>query len=66
VDPHWVLANFGSDEAYARDFGAIPSPAALSVGTHTVRITVSDPVTGEVDSGGATFYVDAPGTGACV
>ena len=65
LNPQWVLLHFGSDEAYARDFGAILSPDALAVGTHTVGISVFDPVTGELDTGGATFYVDPAGTGAC-
>jgi hypothetical protein len=66
ADPQASLLNFGSSDVYFRDFGSILSPDALAVGTHTVSIVLFDPSNGEVDTGGATFYVDAPGTGACV
>lgn len=66
ADPQASLLAFGSSDLYFRDFGSLLPPDALSVGTHTVSIVLFDPSTGEVDTGGATFYVDAPGTGACV
>jgi hypothetical protein len=53
-------SHFDSQASEAR------APDALGVGTHTATITVIDPTTNQVDTGGATFYVDAPGTGACV
>lgn len=65
ADPQFALAMFGSADAWGKMFGGLLAPDALSVGTHTTSILFSDPSTGEVDTGSATFFIDAPGTGAC-
>lgn len=45
--------------------GRVMAPADLSVGTHTLGIVISDPG-GIIDTSQITFFVDAPGTGACL
>jgi hypothetical protein len=65
ADPQFALANFGSVDAWGKMFGGLLAPSALSVGTHTTTIVLTDPSTGEVDTGSATFFVDAPGAGSC-
>jgi hypothetical protein len=65
ADPQYALATFGSAAAWFKPFGGLLAPDALAVGTHTTSIVLTDPSTGEVDTGSATFFIDAPGTGAC-
>jgi hypothetical protein len=45
--------------------GSILSPAALSVGQHTVGVVVTDPAFGTFQDS-STFIVDPSGTGACL
>jgi hypothetical protein len=50
--------------AYYFQQGVVMSPTALTVGRHTLKLIVTDPSgTGEDQ---CTFYIDAPGTGACI
>jgi hypothetical protein len=52
-------------KAYAFSEGRIMAPTDLSVGTHTVSVTVSESgVETFVDQ--AIFFIDPPGTGACL
>jgi hypothetical protein len=64
-NPEAALAAFGSADAWFKPFGGLIAPGALAVGTHTTSIVLTDPSTGEVDTGSATFFVDASGTGSC-
>lgn len=64
-DPKAALAAFGTADAWFKPFGGLLAPDALAVGTHTTSIVLTDPSTGEVDTGSATFFVDGAGTGAC-
>jgi hypothetical protein len=64
-NPEGALAAFGSADAWFKPFGGLIAPGALAVGTHTTIIVLTDPSTGEVDTGSATFFVDASGTGSC-
>ena len=45
--------------------GRIMSPADLSIGIHQLEATASDP-SGQTFQDEITFFIDAPGTGACV
>jgi len=65
ADPGFALAMFGSADAWGEMFGGLLAPDALSVGVHRTSISLTDPSTGEIDTGSATFFVDAPGTGTC-
>jgi hypothetical protein len=65
ADPGFALAMFGSADAWGEMFGGLLAPNALPVGVHTTSISLTDPSTGEIDTGSATFFVDAPGTGTC-
>jgi hypothetical protein len=42
-----------------------PNSPSLSVGSHQVDVTLSGP-TGVIYQQGITFFIDAPGTGACI
>ncbi len=50
---------------FAFQTGSILSPAALSVGNHTVGLVVTDPVFGTFQDA-STFTVDPSGTGVCL
>jgi hypothetical protein len=53
------------EKAYAFSQGRIMAPTDLSVGAHTLSVTISEPgVPTEVLT--ITFFVDGPGTGACL
>ena len=55
----------GVQVAYYRNLGRIMSPADLSIGSHQLQVTASDP-SGQTFQDEITFVIDAPGTGACV
>jgi hypothetical protein len=57
---------FGFQVAYYFQQGQILSPTDLSVGTHQVGVTVTDSAGQQGYQDGITFFIDAPGTGACV
>jgi hypothetical protein len=56
---------FGLQVAYYFQQGRIMSPADLSIGSHQLQVTFGDP-SGQIVQDGITFFMDAPGTGACV
>jgi hypothetical protein len=56
---------FGLQEAYYFQEGQLQSPTDLSVGSHQLDVTISDP-SGQVFQSGITFFIDAAGTGACI
>lgn len=58
-------ARFDLEVAYYFQQGKVMSPDDLTVGQHDVEVSVRDP-SGPVFESGITFFVDAPGTGACV
>ena len=55
----------GVQVAYYFNQGRIMAPADLSVGSHHLVATASDP-SGQTFQDEITFVIDAPGTGACV
>ena len=55
----------GVQVAYYFNQGRIMSPADLSIGSHHLVATASDP-SGQTFQDEITFFIDAPGTGACV
>ena len=57
-------APFGSEEAYAFQQGRVMTPQELAVGSHRLTLRIEDPIDG-VSEDGTTFFIDAPGTGAC-
>lgn len=57
-------AELGIKKAFFVQLGRVMSPSDLSVGSHTLSYTVVDPVEGEF-SDEITFFIDAPGAGAC-
>jgi hypothetical protein len=57
---------FGLQVAYYFDQGRIMSPADLSVGSHQAGVMVTDSAGLQNYQDGITFFIDAPGTGACV
>jgi hypothetical protein len=59
------LLGAGVVKAYAFSEYRIMAPTDLSVGAHTLSVTISEPgVPTEVLT--TTFFIDAPGTGACL
>jgi hypothetical protein len=54
----------GVERAFFFSQGRVMSPADLSVGSHSLSFTAVDPVEGE-SGDQITFFIDAPGTGAC-
>lgn len=56
---------FGFQVAYYFQQGQIMSPTDLSVGSHTLDVTIVDASGQQSLQDGITFVVDAPGTGAC-
>jgi len=65
-DPQHALITFGSSDVWFRAYATVVSPDALSVGAHTIEVIAVNPVTGEIIDATNTFYIDAPGTGACL
>jgi len=57
---------FGLQVAYYFQQGQIMSPADLSVGSHRLEVTIVDASGQQNFQDGITFFIDAPGTGACV
>jgi hypothetical protein len=57
---------FGAQEAYYFQQGRIMSPTDLSIGSHRLEITVNDTAGVQTFHDGITFFIDAPGTGACI
>ena len=55
---------FGLEEAYYFQEGRIMAPGDLAVGRHELALTITD--AGDVFKDGITFFIDAPGTGACL
>jgi hypothetical protein len=61
LDPESVDA----EKAYALAEGRILAPSDLSVGSHQLAVTITEPgFPTEVLE--ITFFIDAPGTGACL
>jgi hypothetical protein len=58
-------APFGLEEGYSFQQGRVMSPQELAVGSHSLTLKVEDAVDG-VSQDGITFFIDAPGTGACL
>jgi hypothetical protein len=56
---------FGVEEMYYFQEGRIMSPADLSVGSHQLVVTVNEPGF-PPEASEITFFIDAPGTGACI
>ena len=56
---------FGLQVAYYFQQGQIMSPADLSVGSHRLEVTIVDATGQQNFQDGITFFIDAPGTGAC-
>ena len=54
---------FGWEEAYIFQQGAIMAPDDLTVGAHSLRVVVTDPAGS--DENDITVWIDATGTGAC-
>jgi hypothetical protein len=57
---------FGLQVAYYFQQGQIMSPADLSVGSHRLEVTIVDASGQQNFQDGITFFIDAPGTGACL
>jgi hypothetical protein len=57
---------FGLQVAYYFQQGQIMSPADLSVGSHRLEVTIVDASGQQNFQDGITFFIDVPGTGACV
>lgn len=57
---------FGLQVAYYFQQGQIMSPADLSVGSHRLEVTIVDATGQQNVQDGITFFIDAPGTEACV
>jgi hypothetical protein len=57
---------FGLQVAYYFQQGQIMSPTDLSVGNHLLEVTIVDASGQQSFQDGITFFIDAPGTGACV
>lgn len=53
----------GVTQAFFIQQGRLMSPDELAVGEHTLSFTATGPDTDDSDS--ITFFIDAPGTGAC-
>ena len=55
----------GLEKAYFFNEGAVLNPDELAAGPHTFsyQTTFGD---GSTDSGEITFFIDTPGTGACL
>jgi hypothetical protein len=57
--------SFGLDEAYYFQQGRLMPPTDLSVGQHDLQVDVIDSTGAQTGHDGITFFIDAPGTGAC-
>jgi hypothetical protein len=54
------------ERAFFFQEGRIMSPDDLSVGRHELLLTQTGPDPGQVEQFEITFFIDAPGTGACL
>ena len=66
IKPFLAAELFGLENAYAFQEGRIMAPTDLSVGSHQLVATISDPSGGPPDVLEITFFIDASGTGACL
>ena len=64
LDTSLFPPDFGIERAFAFQEGRVMSPEELSVGSHTLSYSATDPVEGEFGDT-MTFVIDAPGTGTC-
>jgi len=56
-----------SPEAYDSQWGLVMAPSDLTVGSHTLDVVATNAAGTVVEyADGITFFVDAPGTGACL
>jgi len=58
-----ILEFFGWEKAYVFQQGEVLPPSALTVGSHTLKVVATGPFPGTDQ---ITFFIDAPGTGACL
>jgi hypothetical protein len=65
-DRQHALVTFGSSDVWFRAYATVVPPEALSLGAHTVEVLAVNPVTRETVDTTNTFFIDAPGTGACL
>ncbi len=55
------------EKAYFIQWGKLMTPSDLSVDSHSLSYTKVDPLNPqENEEGSITFFIDAPGTGACL
>lgn len=66
IKPFHDAQAFDLQKAWYFQQGRIMSPDDLSVGQHEVSVRFTDPTSGLDESDGITFFIDAPGTGACL
>jgi hypothetical protein len=66
IKPFEDPGRFGFEVAYYFQQGRIMSPTDLSIGSHQLEGTLKDASGKVVEHGRITFFIDAPGTGACV
>ena len=58
---------FGLADAYYRQYGQVMAPSDLVVGTHSLSVVATNAAgTIVYYTDGITFFVDAPGAGACL
>jgi hypothetical protein len=65
IKPFLDAEQFGLEKAYGFQQGLIMAPTDLSVGSHQLVVTVTEPGF-PTDVGEITFFIDAPGTGTCL
>jgi hypothetical protein len=65
IKPFLGAEEFGLEKGYGFQQGRIMAPTDLSVGSHQLVVTVSEPGF-PTDVGEITFFIDAPGTGTCL
>jgi len=58
-------ARFGLTDGWFVNVGRVMSPESLSIGPHEIGVTIDD-AANPAFSDGITFFIDAPGTGACL
>jgi hypothetical protein len=57
---------FDLGDAYYAQWGRIVAPSELGPGVHTLDVVGTNAAGDPLYTDGITFYVDAPGTGACL
>ena len=65
IKPFLGAEQFELEKAYAFQQGRIMAPTDLSVGSHHLVVTITEPGF-PTDVGEITFFIDAPGTGTCL